>query len=302
MKLLRAATLTVRDVDATADRYQRWLNYSLIESGTVDDDLAARWGAPNSAGRELRVLQPSSGAPIYLRLVQGDVPADYRPLRSYGWAAIEICVEDVLAVAERMADSPFEIIGPPREIPGLDAIFPMQVRGPDGEIAYFTQIRSDLPAFDLPRASAPIDHLFILVMACSDLPASLRWMVTNTGLAIGREAMEIEYTMLANAFDLPLDGLHTIATMVHERDVFLELDQYPDAAEARPCAAGQLPPATSVGTIATPDIDAVYSGRSGDWVSPPAAHDSVIYGGRRMGVLRDPDGALIELVECAPSA
>ncbi|MEO1573587.1 MAG: VOC family protein, partial [Pseudomonadota bacterium] len=298
MKLLRAATLTVADVDATAERYQRWLEYTLVESGTVDADLAARWDAPATAGRAYRVLRPASGTPIYLRLVQGDIPEAYRPLRSYGWAAIEICVQDVLAVARRMENSPFEIIGPPREIPGLDAIYPMQVRGPDGEIAYFTQIRSDLPAFDLPRAGAAIDHLFILVMACSDLPASLRWMVSHTGLAIGREAMEIEYTMLANAFGLPLDGLHTIATMVHERDVFLELDQYPDAAETRPCTPGQLPPAVSIGTMAAPDIDTLYAARTDEWISPPAPHDSVLYGGRKMGTLRDPDGALIELVAC----
>lgn len=297
MKLLRSATLTVRDVDATAERYQTWLDYEIVERGVVDDDLAARWQAPQSAGRQMRVLRPASGVPVYLRLVQGDIPDAYRPLRSYGWAAIEICVQDVLAVAERMADSPFEIIGPPREIPGLDAIYPMQVRGPDGEIAYFTQIRNDLPAFDLPRASSPIDHLFILVMACSDLPASLKWMVQHTGLAIGREAMEIEYTMIANAFGLPLEQLHTIATVVHQRDVFLELDQYPEEAESRPCADGQLPPAASVGTIATPDIDAVYASRRDDWLSPPAPHASIIYGGARMGTLRDPDGAIIELVE-----
>ena len=300
MKLLRAATLTVTDVEATAARYTEWLDYRVVETGVIDNDLAARWAAPATANRPCRVLAPPSDAAVYLRLVEGDVPPAYRPLRSYGWAAIEICVQDVLAVAERMADSPFEIIGPPREIPGLDAIYPMQVRGPDGEIAYFTQIRGDLPTFDLPRARTPIDHLFILVMASSDLPRSLRWMVQHTGLSIGREAMEIEYTMLANAFGLPLDGLHTIATMVHERDVFLELDQYPDAAERRPTAKGQLPPAVSIGTIATPDIDAVYDARVDEWLSPPARHESVIYGGRRVGTLRDPDGALIELVETQP--
>ena len=42
--------------------------------------------------------------------------------------------------------SPFEIIGPPREIDGVPAIYPLQVRGPDEEIVYLTQIRADLPA------------------------------------------------------------------------------------------------------------------------------------------------------------
>ena len=297
MKLLRAATLTVANVEQSVERYTRWLNYSIAERGTLDEDLAGRFGAPDSAGRDVAILRPASGEDVFLRFIQGDIPSDYRPLRSYGWAAIEICVEDVEAVAKRMADSPFEIIGPPREIEGLDAIYPMQVKGPDGEIAYFTQIRDDLPAFDLPRAKAPIDRLFILVMACSDLPASLKWMERNTGLSIGRESMEIQYTMLANAFGLPSDGLHIIATMVHERDVFLELDQYPDAAEVRPQTVGQLPPGVSVGTIATPDIDALYDAREGEWISAPMPHASCIYAGKRAGTLRDPDGALIEIVE-----
>jgi catechol 2,3-dioxygenase-like lactoylglutathione lyase family enzyme len=294
---LRAATLTVRDVDAAAKRYARWLDYRVVETAEVSASLAASWNAPASAGRRLRVLQPASGAPVYLRLVEGDIPDSYRALRSYGWAAIEICVNDVEAVAERMADSPFEIIGPPREIPGLSAIYPMQVKGPDEEIVYFTQIRDDLPTFDLPRAGALIDHLFILVMACSDLPASLAWMAASTGLAIGNAGMDIEYTMIAKAFGLPLDSLHTIGMMAHERDAFLELDQYPAAATTRPRATGQLVPGVSIGSIVVPDIDAAYATRSKDWICAPGPEDSCVYGGKRRGTLLDPDGTLIEVLE-----
>lgn len=296
MKLLRAATLTVADVDASVERYVKWLNYSVAERGNVARDLALSWDAPASTGRDMAVLRPASGEGVFLRFVQGDIPASYRPLRSYGWAAIEICVQDVLAVNKRMSDSPFEIIGPPREIPGLDAIFPMQVQGPDGEIVYFTQIRDDFPAFDLPRAKSLIDRLFILVMACSDLTASGKWMEQNVGLSLGGDPMKIEYTMIANAFGLPLDSLHEIATLVHERDVFLELDQYPAAAETRPKAAGQLPPGVAVGTIGAVDIDELYASSGQEWVCAPVVRDGCIYNGKRAGVVKDPDGALVEIV------
>ena len=297
MKLLRAATLTVTDVDASVERYGAWLDYIVAERGTVPEALAKSWDAPASAGRDMAVMRPASGENVFLRFVQGDIPASYRPLRSYGWAAIEICVQDVLAVAKRMADSPFDIIGPPREIPGLDAIFPMQVQGPDGEIVYFTQIRNDLPEYDLPRADSLIDRLFILVMACSDLPASAKWMERNTSLAMGGEPMKIEYTMIANAFGLPLDSLHEIAALVHERDIFLELDQYPDEAEVRPGADGQLPPGVAVGTIGAVDIDALYAARGQEWVCAPVVRDGCVYNSKRAGVVKDLDGALIEIVE-----
>ncbi|MBY0423901.1 MAG: VOC family protein [Parvularculaceae bacterium] len=292
MKLLRAATLSTPIVSDAARRYVEWLDYRVVEEGRVSEALASSWGAPASADRRYAILAPASGADVYLRFVENDPPAAYRPLRSFGWAAIEICVTDVLAVNDRMKASPFEIIGPPREIPGLTAIFPMQVKGPDQEIVYLTQIRDDLPAYDLPRAKTLIDTFFIAVLACSDMAASLRWFESVVGLQAGR-AMDIEYTMLAAAFGTPKEQLYSIATMTHGRDVFLELDQYPDAATVRPQVKGALPPGVAVVTLKHPDIDSV----KGDWISPPTRRDGPIYGGGRVGVLRDPDGALVEIVE-----
>jgi catechol 2,3-dioxygenase-like lactoylglutathione lyase family enzyme len=291
MKLLRAATLTTPDVDAAADRYQRWLDYRVVETGTVAADLAASWGAPASAGRRFAVLQPASGAEVFIRFVEGDVPADYLPLRTFGWAAIEICVQDTLAVNMRMETSPFEIIGPPKQLDGLPAIFPMQVRGPDGEIVYLTEIRADLPDYDLPRAGSLIDKLFILVLACSDMDASARWFRDTLGIQHGRE-MEIIYSMINNAFDLPADTRHRLATGIHERDCFLEFDQYPQGATARPGDPDALPPGVAMTTLLHPDIDAI----PGEWVVAPTAGAGPVYGGRRAGVLRAPDGTRVEVV------
>jgi hypothetical protein len=293
MKLLRAATLTVADLARSTGNYARYFDYSTIEDGTVSADLAASWGAPETAGRPYAIMEPASGTDIYIRFIEQPPVEGFRALRSYGWNAIEICVQDVLAANARMEGSPFEIIGPPREIDGLPAIHPMQVKGPDEEIVYLTQIKDDLPAFDLPRATAPIDRLFILVMGCSDLPASLKWMEEHVGLDIGREKMEIVYTMLAKAYGTDIDELHTIATMIHGRDVFLELDQYPPAATARPQHDGMLPPGCAIGTLWHPGFDSL----PGPWFSAPTVRSGPVYQGKRVGVKRDLDGALIEIVE-----
>ena len=297
MKLLRAATLSVADLDHSSDVYCRWLDYSVEERGELDAALAASWAAPNSTGARFAVLRPASGHDIFLRLVEGRRHPDYVPLVTYGWAAIEICVQDVLAANERMLESPFEIIGPPREIDGLPAIYPMQVKGPDQEIVYLTQIREDLPAFDLPRAEAPIDRLFILVLACSDMNGSLDWIEEHIGFAVGRRGMEIVYTMLANAFGTPLDELHAISTMVHERDVFLEVDQLPPQATPRPGYDGELPQGVAVGTFLHPDFDSLDTRCRDLWITPPTVHTSAVYGGKRAGTLRAPDGTLLEIVE-----
>ena len=183
MKLMRAATLSVADLDRSIGLYCDWLDYSVEEQGVVNETLAASWGTPNSSGSRCAVLRPSSGHDIFIRLVENRQHPDFKALTTYGWSAIEICVQDVLAANERMLESPFEIIGPPKELDGLPAIYPMQVQGPDGEIAYLTQIRDDLPEFDLPRAEAPIDRLFILVLACSDMNTSLDWLAEHGNIS-----------------------------------------------------------------------------------------------------------------------
>ncbi len=292
MRLLRAATLVTPDPEAAAARYGTWFDYTIAERGVVDPALAAAWQAPASAGRRFVVCQPASGAEIFLRFVEGPLVAGYRPLRSFGWAAIELCVQDVLAVAARLQNSPFEIIGPPRRIDGLPTIFPMQVKGADGEIVYLTQIDGDLPEYTLPRARTLIDHLFILVLGCSDLASSGAWLERVGGLRQGR-SLDLVYTMISQAYDLPEDQLHTIATLTHERDVFLEIDQYPAQATARPSEPGALVPGIALGSLCSPDLDAV----PGPWLAPPAVRDGVVYGGRRAGVVRGPDGVLLELIE-----
>ena len=294
---MRAATLSVADLDRSINLYCDWLDYSVEERGDVDEALAASWGAPGAANRRYAVLRPASGHDIFIRLIENRIHPDFVALRTYGWAAIEVCVQDVLAANERILESPFEVIGPPKEIDGLPAIFPMQMKGPDEEIVYLTEIRDDLPAFDLPRADALIDRLFILVMACSDMKASLAWMRDHVRIDIGRDEMEIVYTMLANAFDLPHEELHVISTMVHGKDVFLELDQMPPQAGVRPHYENELPQGVAIGTFWHPEFDAIEEICSNLWVTPPTVHDSAVYDGKRAGTLRAPDGTLVEIVE-----
>ncbi|MEM9377387.1 MAG: hypothetical protein AAGA72_14300 [Pseudomonadota bacterium] len=292
MKLLRAATITVSDLNRSKQLYHDYFDYSVVEEGLVPAALAEGWQTPRSAGLPYAVMQPSSGAEIYLRFIEQSPVKEYEALRSYGWNAIEICVQDVMAVNERMLGSPFEIIGPPNKIPGLDAIHPMQVKGPDEEIVYLTQINDDLPEYNLPRAGSLIDKLFILVMGNSDMGRSATWMQDKCGLRFGRE-MEIPYTMIAKAYGTSLDQLHRICTLIHGKDVFLELDQYPDAAIKRPRHLGMLVPGCAIGTLFHPEFDSL----PGPWLTEPTVREGVIYKGKRVGVLADPDGTLIEMVE-----
>jgi len=293
MHLIRAATLVTPDPDATAALYGRIMGYTVVEEGEIASELAASWGAPGCAGRRFVVCQPASGRPVYLRFVQGAARPDYRPLRTYGWAALEICVQDVQAVHARLQASPFEVIGPPAPLDGMPNIVAMQVRGPDQEVVFLTQILSPtFPDFDLPEAHSLIDRLFILVLACSDLEGAKDELAGALGLGAG-PTIELAYGVLSDAFGLPADHKHKIATLSHGRDVFLEVDQYPIEAGPRPKGEGDLPPGVALASFLHPDFDSL----EGPWIAPPRTLPGAIYGGARAATMAGPDGALIEIVE-----
>jgi catechol 2,3-dioxygenase-like lactoylglutathione lyase family enzyme len=296
MTLLKCATHVVADLAAACDRYARWMDYRLVEQGSIPRDLAEAWHCPASAGRSFAVLQPASGAETFLRFVEGDPVPGYLPIRTYGWAAIELCVTDVEAVNARMLESPFEVIGPPKALDGFATIKPMQVRGADLETVYLTEILVDGPGSGLPSPQSLIDRPFIMVLACPDLHAAIAWTRDVLGLEV-IDPVAIRYSMIAQAFDLPPDEKTEIVTAKWTGrgggDTFLELDQYPSAATARPHHAGALPPGVAIVTMIHPD----FARLDGHWLSPPTVREGTLYGGRAVGVLHTPEGALLEVID-----
>ncbi len=293
MEMLRGATLTTVDLDAAIKRYREHFEYQVVDSGRVASELAASWGAPAAAGRRYAILRPASGASVFLRFVERDNHPEYRPLRTFGWAVIELCVRDTLAVNARLQSSEFRIIGPPRENAALPMIFPMQVEGPDGDVVFLTEIRGDLPEYDLPRARSLVDRLFIVVLACSDIRESMRWFSQTLGIVTGPE-MEIPYTVLSGAFGLPRTHRHVIATGQLERDCFLEFDQYPAEATARAGTSDMLKPGIALASFMHPDLDRIADAK---WIAPPRTLEGPLYSGGRTGTMRAPDGTLVELIE-----
>jgi catechol 2,3-dioxygenase-like lactoylglutathione lyase family enzyme len=296
--LLKCATHVVGDVGAAVDRYARELDYSVVEQGRLPADLADAWSAPASAGRPYAVMQPSSGTPVFLRFVEGDTVADYRPIRTHGWAAIEICVQDVEVVNQRMiASEKFEVIGAPKPLDGFPTVKPMQVRGPDQETVYLTEIKTDDPHSGLPTPASLVDRPFIMVLACPDLDTTIAWTNEVLGLEV-TEPVSIRYSMIQLAFGLDAEEKTPICIARWKGQTFLEFDQYPAAATPRAAHAGALPPGVAITTMMHPD----FARLEGHWASPPVVRDGPLYDGRRTGVLRTPEGALLEIVEGDPIA
>ncbi len=112
-----AATIMARDPAAAATAYVNFLGYQRVAiSTTVPDDIAASWGAPAMAGRAMVSVRSESGNGAVLRFVQGEPVGSYAPFTTYGWNALEILTSDVDSLPAILEDSPFRIIGMPRDL------------------------------------------------------------------------------------------------------------------------------------------------------------------------------------------
>ncbi len=285
-------TITTPDLDLALADYRDRLGLQLVEQGALSADLTAGWATPASTGARFATLGPISGAPCFLRLVEQATPADFHPTRTYGWAAFEITVQDAYGWPAKLAGSGFDIVGAPKEIEGLPYFVAMQMTGRGREMIYLNEVRQNTPSSDLPKAASPVDHIFIVILACADRPAALDWYRDRINLDIGG-SYTIEYTMINKAFALP-DGHHSTITMVQKgRLPIIEVDGYPAAATVRPGPAGALPAGNAIVTLAVDDFDALRL----DWIMPPVVRDGAIYAGRRSATVRGPAGELLELIE-----
>jgi catechol 2,3-dioxygenase-like lactoylglutathione lyase family enzyme len=285
-------TITTPDLDRALTDYRDRLGLTVVEQGTLPADLTASWATPASTGARYALLQPASGAPCFLRLVEQPTPPDFKPTRSYGWAAFEITVQDVYNWPAKLEGSGFDIIGPPREIEGLPYFVAMQMTGRGREMIYLNEVRQNTPSSDLPKAASPVDHIFIVILACADRPAALDWYADKLKLDIGG-SYTIDYTMINKAFALR-DGTQSTITMVQKgRLPIIEVDGYPDAATVRPGPTDALPAGNAIVTLAVDSLDALGL----DFIASPVRRAGPIYADRRSATAIGPAGERIELIE-----
>lgn len=287
-------TATVPDLDAALRDYRDTLGLNVVEQGCVPTDLAAGWGCLATAGARYAALQPSSGTPCTLRLVEQPLPTGFIPTTTFGWAAFEITVQDVFGWPERLAGSGFDIVGPPREIPGLPYFVAMQMLGRGAEMIYLNEVRSDTPTSDLPPAASPVDRIFITILACADRAATMAWYARHLALEEGGSYV-IPYTMISRAFGLPPDTLHGFCMAQKGRMPIVEIDDYPATATVRAGTIGMLPPGNAMVALAVDRLD----GRGLDFIASPVVREGPVYAGRRSATVRGSAGELLELIELA---
>jgi catechol 2,3-dioxygenase-like lactoylglutathione lyase family enzyme len=290
---ISTVTITAPDLPAAVAAYQRYLGYRVVDDGALGREMARAWGRPQMAGQRAVLLEPESGVETYLRFVQGPAYVEHEPLSCVGWNAAELIVEDVDALADELANSPFRIIGRPADLSFSDQIRAMQVVGPAREVLYLTQIKQKkLAAFDTPVATSFVDRVFIVILGGASLDALQDYYHAQFGIPRAT-AMPSVVSVLSAQYGLPRDYQHAIAAIPLSGQCYIEADQMPPAAASRPCVPGQLPPGVAMVSF---EIDRLPE-RLSSTLGPAHRAASLPYAGRRSQVCVGAAGELIELIE-----
>lgn len=289
---ITTVTISAPDLPAAAAAYQRHLGYRVVDDGALGRDVARGWGRPALAGQRCLLMEPASGADTWLRFVQGPAYVSYEPLACVGWNAAEIIVRDVDSLAERLAGSPFRIIGPPADLSFSDKIRAVQVVGPAREVLYLTEIKEKLAAFDTPVAASDVDRVFIVILGGDRLEALQDYYHQQFGVERA-PVMPSVVSVISASYGLPRDHKHRIAALRVGGQCYIEADQMPPQVEPRPCAPGHLPPAIAMVSFEVERLPDPLPSALG----PAQRVMGLPYQGRRTRSCVGAAGELVELIE-----
>ncbi|MEM1261642.1 MAG: hypothetical protein AAGH76_04565 [Pseudomonadota bacterium] len=288
---ISSVTYQTPDIAATVTAIRDYFEYRVVAEFAISEQLAAAWRAPALAGAACTIMQPISGAAFFLRFIETPTPPTYAPLMTYGWNAAELLVGDVYALADRLASSPFQILGGPRDLLGNGTAVALQVKGPGNEVFYLTQISGERMQATYGSTSSTVDRLFIAVLGVQD-HAQTRAFYRELGAGVTRPR-RFPVRVLSNAHGLDPDASrYLIGGACFDEQYRIEIDAYPPSAIARPVEPAGFPPGLGLISIETPSLDTLVADddvKHGD--------DSAPYFGARFARIAGPDSEWIELVE-----
>lgn len=293
---IKIASVGTTDVASTKNLYSEWLNYHVVEEGTISATLAMSWGAEAMEGREYALMQGESGDDVYLRAIEVSMPdTDYKAMTTHGWNAIEMIVENPDSTYEKLINSPFSHVGGPMNLGGgMSSIRATQFKGLSEEIFYFTTETGDRSKSTLLTPRADIDRPFIMVLAGPDA-RELTDFYTSTFGALEVFFIETPINVVSTAQGVSSDHLYPMGFVrLGEFSNSIEIDGYPDSTGARPVSTGEIPPGVSITSFSVENLDLIDPKL---FVSVPVKPEGLAYQGNRTATIIGPAGELIELIE-----
>lgn len=296
LQRLAIATHCVPALTACVAAYRDLLDYRVVDQAPVPAELASVWGAPAMAGKPAALLQPASGADVYLRFVQTGRPGGYWPPVTQGWIATEVLTTDPDAVLARLQGTSFRHVSGPADLyPSPKSARALQMAGPAGELMYFTRIQPGGSRFGLHGAKRFVDRPFIMVVGGASMAELQHFYGTVLGQrVIAQEPFRIK--QMSRVLGLPESTAYPISlARLPGRSFLLELEELPAGVDRRAVPPGELPEGLGMVSFAAAPFDAFNL----DFRESPQAIACEPYLGRRVGVIEGPAGEWLELIQSA---
>lgn len=292
---ISAVTIATPELQRMIDTYRLYLGYELVDHGRVSRETANLWGRPGLAGRAFALMLPEGDGRTYIRFVESKLATGYVPFRHMGWNAAELMVQDTDAIAERLADSPFKIIGPPADLSFSDKIRAMQAIGPAQESLYLTSFKEKIAAFDVPDANHFVDRVFIVILGGVSAEGINDFYARHFGVPAAVPVIPAVISVISAAHGLPATTKHNLAAIPLSGQSYIEADTMPSNTLPRVAEDDELPPAIAMVTFEVSSLPAETDELR--YVAPPQTLPEAPYHGRRSAVCVGPAGEWIELVE-----
>jgi catechol 2,3-dioxygenase-like lactoylglutathione lyase family enzyme len=294
LREIRIVTHCVADLEHEISVWREYLGYRLLTEGTLSAELCAAWGTEQEENKAFAIMQPASGAQVYMRFIATGNRPGYWPPVTWGWNATEILVTDPDELASLLDGSPIERFGGPGDLyMSPKAPRAIQTLGPSGAMLYFTRILPGGSRYGLHGAKSPVDRVFNVVLGGPSLDKLCSFYSEQLGLRVG-EPMGFTMTLAAQACGAPPETEFPICVApLRVRHSILELDEYPQNSAPRPREQGHLPGGMSMVSFDTPSIEAIDVSQR----RAARAISEFPYEGRRCAVIEGPAGEWLELIE-----
>lgn len=294
LRRIEIATHCVPDVGVCIAPYQEFLNYRLVAAGAIPQALAEVWATPGMAGRRYALLQPESGAPVYLRFIETGNSGGYWPPVTQGWLSTEILATDPDAVLELLRDTAFSHVSGPIDLfPTPKSARALQMAGPAGELMYFTRLLPGGSRFALHGATTFVDRPFIIMLGGTSMTDFHHFYGTVLGQRLFPMA-PFPIKQMSRVLELPEATTYPVTMAgLPGRSFMLELEELPADVERRTVPPGQLPEGLAMISFASAPLAELAL----EWRATPQAIECAPYSGRRVVVVEGPAGEWLELID-----
>ena len=294
LRSIEIATLCVPDLNACIPVYRDLLDYQLIDEGRLPESLATTWVTPDMSGMPYVLLQPASGAEVYLRFIETGNVGGYWPPVTQGWIATEILTTDPDGLLEKFQGTAFTRIGCPADLyPSPKSARALQMAGPAGELMYFTRILPGGSRFGLHGAKSFVDRPFIMVVGGTSMADIHEFYGGVLGLWVS-EIDPFRIGQMSRVLGLaPATSYPVSLARIPGRSFLIELEELPPYIERRTVPEGQLPEGLAMVSFTSASLSELNL----DYRAEPRSIDLPPYNGRKVAVIEGPAGEWLELID-----